>query len=121
MRRRMRGDLLRRFAWPRAAGSGWQSAPRRGLDAPFPAPPYSLCRAPPVDDHADRDCGDAERHQPAGDALEPCDLGRDDDERQHESGAESQQGGLGAAHPLRRELWLLSSPVSMPEIGGRRR
>ena len=90
----------RRFSWSCATARGGRGAARSGFAAPSRRALRSSRREPPVDRHADRDCGDAERHRRAGDAFQPVELGGDDDERQHEAGAEHQQCGLGIAHAL---------------------
>ena len=90
----------RRFSGTRAGTSGRRGAARPNFAAPSGGAPSSFGGEPPIDGHADRDRGDAERHHCAGDAFEPVELGGDRGEGEHEAGAEHQQCGLGIAHAL---------------------
>ncbi len=73
---RFGGAGLRGRGSRRGCGRG---APRPGLAARFARPSRRFGRQPPVDDHAERDRRQAQRHQAAGDAVEPIDLDHDDD------------------------------------------
>jgi len=63
--------------------------------------PQGSRRETPVNCHADRESGDAERHRRASDTREPLRLGGDHNECQDDASAECEQRGFGIAHRLR--------------------
>ena len=90
-----------RFSWSCPAARSRRRAARAGFGSASRRTRCGSRREPPINGHADRDCGDAERHHRACEPLKPVELGCDDGERQHEAGSEHQQCGLGIAHALR--------------------
>ena len=105
-RQREGGPLIltvrpRGFSRTRAPTCGGCRAAYPRFAAPSNRTSRGSRRTAPVDRHADRDRGDAQRHRRAGNAIESLRLGGNHDERKYEAGTECQQGGFRVAHQLR--------------------